>query len=345
MEWRVRVCSVASRIWNDGDALPGQNDARLAPLFAAREAGREREIERLLVEVARPVTATILGHYRRAWTSLRHQDLDDIAATVDFRLFEKLRALAAAPEETVQDLERYVAVLTYNAINDHMRRVFPERARLKNRLRYLLLNDARFALWPAAGTLHAGLAAWKGQVSAPAWIELAEGDVTGTMRDPSRPAAALLEIFMRTGRPVALDRLVDLMARLWQVVDLAPLAPPLEAAADTANESWSRMERRETLLELWKEILQLRPMQRQALLLNLRGPETPKGVLLLVLSGIATFDALAAALEMTPEELAALWSDLPLDDQRIAGILGVTRQQVVNLRKSARERLARRVKR
>lgn len=333
-------CTVASRFRNDGGAFPGQNDARLAPLFAAREAGREREIERLLVEVARPVTATILGHYRRAWTSLRHQDLDDIAATVDFRLFEKLRALTAAPEETVQDLERYVAVLTYNAINDHMRRVFPERARLKNRLRYLLLNDARFALWSAAGTLHAGLAAWDGQVSAPAWIELGEGDVTRTMRDRNRPAAALVEIFMRIGRPVALDRLVDLMARLWQVVDLAPLAPP-----EPADESWTRMDRRETLVALWKEILELRPMQRKALLLNLRGPETPKGVLLLVLSGIATFDALAAALEMTPEELAALWSNLPLDDQRIAAILGVTRQQVVNLRKSARERLARRVKR
>lgn len=338
------VCTVAGRIRNDDDAVPGRNDARLAPLFAAREAGREREMERLLVEVARPVTATILGHYRRAWTSLRHQDLDDIAATVDFRLFEKLRALTAGPEETVQDLERYVAVLTYNAINDHMRRVFPERARLKNRLRYLLLNDARFALWSAAGTLHAGLAAWDGQVSGPAWIELAEGDVTRTMRDRNRPAAALVEIFVRIGRPVALDRLVDLMARLWQVVDLAPVAPP-EPAADPAGESWTRMERRETLAALWKEILQLRPLQRRALLLNLRGPETPKGVALLVLGGIASFDELAAALAMTPEELGALWSDLPLDDQRIAAILGVTRQQVVNLRKSARERLARRVKR
>jgi hypothetical protein len=35
---------------------------------------------------------------------------------------------------------------------------------------------------------------------------------------------------------------------------------------------------------------------------------------------------------------------LPLDDATIAGLLGLTRQQVINLRKSARERLARRLK-
>ena len=41
---------------------------------------------------------------------------------------------------------------------------------------------------------------------------------------------------------------------------------------------------------------------------------------------------------------AALWNDLPLEDTAISGLLGVTRQQVINLRKVARERLVRRIK-
>jgi hypothetical protein len=39
-----------------------------------------------------------------------------------------------------------------------------------------------------------------------------------------------------------------------------------------------------------------------------------------------------------------VWNDLPIEDARIAELLGVTRQQVINARKSGRERLARRLK-
>jgi hypothetical protein len=39
-----------------------------------------------------------------------------------------------------------------------------------------------------------------------------------------------------------------------------------------------------------------------------------------------------------------LWNELPLEDTRIAVILRITRQQVINLRRSARDRLARRLK-
>jgi hypothetical protein len=52
---------------------------------------------------------------------------------------------------------------------------------------------------------------------------------------------------------------------------------------------------------------------------------------------------LAAALEMSAEELAAAWDHLPLEDAAIGKILGASRQQVANLRKCARERLSRRL--
>jgi hypothetical protein len=47
---------------------------------------------------------------------------------------------------------------------------------------------------------------------------------------------------------------------------------------------------------------------------------------------------------MTADDLAGLWHELPLDDRRIAERLAVTRQQVINLRKAARARLARRAR-
>jgi hypothetical protein len=47
---------------------------------------------------------------------------------------------------------------------------------------------------------------------------------------------------------------------------------------------------------------------------------------------------------MTPESFAELWNDLPLEDAKIAELLGLTRQQVINARKSGRERLTRRLR-
>ena len=67
-------------------------------------------------------------------------------------------------------------------------------------------------------------------------------------------------------------------------------------------------------------------------------------MLLIPITGIATIHQIAEALDIPAEQFAVLWNRLPLDDATIADHLGVTRQQVINLRKSARERLARRLK-
>ncbi len=61
-------------------------------------------------------------------------------------------------------------------------------------------------------------------------------------------------------------------------------------------------------------------------------------------TGIAPLAELARVLDLTEGELRELWPTLPRDDQWIAERLGVTRRQVINLRKCARERLARRLR-
>ena len=52
---------------------------------------------------------------------------------------------------------------------------------------------------------------------------------------------------------------------------------------------------------------------------------------------------IAEVIGIPAEELAALWSRLPLNDLEIATRLDLSRQQVINLRKSARQRLTRRL--
>jgi RNA polymerase sigma factor (sigma-70 family) len=101
---------------------------------------------------------------------------------------------------------------------------------------------------------------------------------------------------------------------------------------------------RDHLERLWGEIRELPPRQRAALLLNLRDDEGRGMIELWPQTGVAPLAELALALDLTEAALRELWPTLPRDDQWIAERLGVTRRQVINLRKCARERLARRLR-
>lgn len=317
------------------------NDPILDPLLGAKGPEVQREIERLLVGHAQPLIARILARQTREGSAVTISDTDDLAATITLRVIERLRRLAEMPAEGLHDFESYVATLAHNALNDHFRRRFPRRTALKDRLRYVLSTDDRLSLWNTPRGLACGLAGWKSVAHLASAVPLDPRRATAAMRDRRRDAEALVEIFRAAGGPVAFDALVSFTAELWQVADA------LVSEAADANETalGAQLENRDFLKALWREIRALRAPQRKALLLNLRDAESTDVIGLLVLTGTAKVDELAAALELTPEQLAELWNELPLSDLRIGALLGMTRQQVINLRKAARTRLARRMAR
>lgn len=119
---------------------------------------------------------------------------------------------------------------------------------------------------------------------------------------------------------------------------------PFGRLPDPAPDAATALERRTDLVRLWEEIRQLPSRQAAALILNLRDGQGRNAVALLPLTGIATMRDIARTLDMPAERFAEIWNRLPLEDAAIAESLGITRQQVINLRKSARERLARRTR-
>lgn len=312
------------------------NDSRLAPLIES--GGSEAEIERLLVEVAAPVVREVIARYVRAGDAAG--DAADLESTINLRLLHKFRSVAASPAPPVVDLDSYIATVSYNVINDHLRRRFPERTRLKNRIRYVLMRDARLASWTAPAGVVAGLKEWTGSTAAVTTVLLDLNDATPVMRDRDRPGDAMHALFEAVGAAVEMETLIAYLAGLWQV-ELSPREVELPAAMQQAAPL--QLENRELLRALWREVEHLRPMQRKALLLNLHDQETVNVASLLVLTGTAKFDDIATALEMPANELAQIWNDLPLDDLRIGKLLNVTRQQVINLRRAARDRLRRRL--
>lgn len=312
----------------------------------------EALLAELIVQHAQPGIQKIV-RYKLAFQGRNEaQEVEDIVADVVVELVARLRAIKdGGAGSAIGSFSGYTAVAAYHACNEYLRRKYPNRHRLKNRLRYLLNADARFAIWENTGAdWLCGFAFWQ-RASRPAapselvsqWRDLLADLPHGETALP--PAKLLSRIFDRVGGPIALDEAVQMVAWLWGVED----PPPASEAKGREVESGDvhpglRLELAQWLKELWAQIRDLPQPQRVALLLNLRCDAQTPATVLLPVTGTAGMPEIAEVLGFTEDELAGIWNSLPLDDLAIGQRLGLSRQQVINLRKSARERLVRRVK-
>lgn len=315
------------------------NDPLLRELIEAScEAERSSAIERLLGE-AKPVIASILIRSRS--TAFRREDFDDLTATVLMRLVRRLRLAASVAESPITSFKDFTASLAYNAVYELFRVRFPLRTRHKNRLRYVLSHDDRFAAWLVGNESVAGLRSWRDRTDVMTGASITMRDAEPRMLDEARIGDAIEAVLTRFGRPLLLSELTDILAELWGITDAVPDEVPEARDPETP---YTCLAAREQLDTLWREVKELPLQQRTALLLNLRDADGMNALALFILLDVATFDELASVLEMTSEYLQSIWSSLPLDDLTIGAILGKARQQVINLRKSARMRLARRMR-
>lgn len=333
-------------------------------LLAFIEAKEDEQVDRCLAhlidEHARPIVREILGSTLQLHIDkhgVGSQDAGDLFNDILVNLISRLRHVRHNPTQAViADFRGYVASTAYNASNLYLRRKFPRRSRLKNRLRYLLSHDNDFALWTSeASGLLCGFAIWRGKnVHAPGgFIEKVRQDpdewiqsvgLTCVSIDRADLTSLLKVLFQQSANPLRLDDLVNVVAEICQVKDQPD--EPLETVTTPAGPTFSFetiLEQQHTLSLLWNEIRELPPRQRIALLLNFRDTRGQELLSLMPHTRTATIEQIAAALEMPVEEFLKLRNDLPLDDLAIARLLGATRQQVINLRKCARERLERRM--
>src|SRR5262245_36025997 len=288
-------------------------------------------------------------------------DAEDLRQEAITQLLVELQKLRSDFEtHPIRDVRGLAATITYRLCARWMRRQFPRRHALRNQIQYLLTRQAGFALWPddkdERKKLIAGFAAWRGQVPSieaaslsrlPQDERLLDSLGGGSSTDLKE---ALATIFTHAGGPIEFDDLVKTVAALLQIterkiesVDADSDDTRVELADQETDVAW-RLEKRVFLRRLWEELRQLPLRQRAALLLNLRDHKGRGCIALFPATGIASIDQLAEALEMSEEQLAVLWNDLPLEDSKIAELLQQTRQQIITARQSARRRLARRLK-
>src|SRR5215213_2054209 len=335
---------------------PVKIDALLEPLLSATSDEQADELlSHLIASHAEPVIKGVIRFKLRfnSQQETQRAEADDIRQDVILQLITQLQRFRKLPDtHPITDVRGMAAIIAHRTCARWMRRQFPERHALKNRLHYLLTRQRGFALWnDQNGKLLAGFAVWQ-QQKKPASGARNLSDVENLpaqMRVPQELAETVASVLNYLGGPVEFDELVSGLAAI-QGISEQPVKSlehydhaGSEPAATDPDPAW-RIEKRMFLQRLWEELKQLPLNQRAALLLNLKDASGFGCITLFPATGIATIRQLAAALEIPAERLAELWNNLPIEDARIAELLGLTRQQVINARKSGRERLARRLK-
>jgi hypothetical protein len=200
-------------------------------------------------------------------------------------------------------------------------------------------------------------------------------DVVSVDRDPAtlNHAELLKRLFEWIGSPIRFDQAIRIVAGLMRIEELTPVSVGevagrrlCEWLPDQRRRPDEEAEWRGFLGRLWTQIVQLPRLHRLAYLLNFTAAD---GQLeLFWMYGVASIRQIGAALEISDEQFdrawehlklsdrtwgfvgacgaysekfAVLWQHLPLTDAAIAGMLGMERQKVINLRKAAGNRLSR----
>lgn len=333
---------------------PVKIDALLEPLLLEDNDDRAGELLLQLITIhAEPVIKGVI-RFKLRLSSTQRAESDDIYQEVVLQLLAQLQKFRKLPDgHPISDLRGMAAIIAHRTCSRWLRRQFPERHALKNRLHYIVTRQRGFALWQDdGGQLVTGFADWQQQNLSTR--RLPDSEALATHIRPPKTAKELADtvaaIFNHVTGPIEFDDLLSAASSLLGVSDqpiesLAEDDDAVSSVADTTepDPAW-RLEKRMFLQRLWDELEQLPRNQRAALLLNLKESSGAGCITLFPAIGIATLRQLANALEMSAESLAEFWNELPLEDAKIAELLGLTRQQVINARKSGRERLTRRLK-
>jgi RNA polymerase sigma factor (sigma-70 family) len=302
------------------------------------------ELDRRLAEVL-PLVKAVLR--RKSGMSLAEDDArpDNVDAVEVYhdvlaRVWERLRA-AAPSDALVADIRGYAAAVAHNAWSDYLRDKYPRRASLKNRLRYFLTHQPRYAVWQNAdGESLGGLRRWQLSGQAATANGLASlRDGTRKLPPGSLPQRAnehyaaedwdrlLSALFAAIGGPAPLDDLVAAIARLVGLQEERTDSlddddeERAEIADDTQPSPEDIAEARSSLARLWAAVLRLKPDHRCAYLLNIPGPGKSRGdIEVFVLHGIASVRDIGAGLCLDERQYAIAWTLLELNEPDRAAV-------------------------
>lgn len=218
-------------------------------------------------------------------SSRENQNALDLVQNVYSELTQALQSEGGE----IRNLKSYAAVVTYHACAQYFRARYPERTRLKNKIRYFLSHEPGFAVWESPdGDVYCGYSDWprdsRAQKEAVQSLNMFPGDISERLfgsRSPSTGAVKALDamrfadwrmvleaIFDDLAAPMELDQLISILSTLFRVKEDAKES---EENSRNSPQFDRRIHHQQLMQMLWTILQDFDHRWLMALLLNLPG--------------------------------------------------------------------------
>jgi RNA polymerase sigma factor (sigma-70 family) len=335
---------------------------RKAQSVSITEKTHRSDIDELISVYADPIIKKVLLqrlniYFNPQRKALNQPEAEDLYQTVILKLITSLGGRGRAfSTEDIYEVSNYVATITHNVCNDFLRTKYPERNRLKNKLRDLMRRHPDFTWWMVEDRLLCGLVSWSGRPESPNIEKLvAELNGRGDESETNKllvsclirlPLSRLVaELFSRVEGPIEIDQLVYIIARLQGIKDQMNESIDTEdlsalQIADSPGRFYERLELREFLLRLWNACCELPLSQRKAFVFTSSDNKGDSLLHIVLREQAITITKIYQALNMTREDLSAVWERLPMDGSTAAAELGTSTQMIAKWRHRALRKLS-----
>ena len=127
-----------------------------APLDSAAE---HDALQDLMDQVTPVIEGVVHGKAGAVVAEIERKELFGEAVLQVIKRLQEMKS--AQPRQPIANFKGYAAVMTFHVVHAHLRRVHPERRRLRNRIRHVVRKSAPFALWQSqSGQFVCGRASW-----------------------------------------------------------------------------------------------------------------------------------------------------------------------------------------
>jgi RNA polymerase sigma factor (sigma-70 family) len=300
--------------------------------------------------------------FRKLRTSLRindesriNQDALEMISEAKLRIFRQLQSKSDESQNGIGDIEAYSRTVARNVFNQYLRNKYPKRFSIKNQCRYLLTHHPGFGHWLDKGVWLCGTAERQN-----ADFEQKGGEISPELRSEIQAHIAENRVAFRGKEIIETVRIIlqkiddvisldDLVASVVEILGIEEPTETAESDLSSVNEPSGspvvhrQIEAKEFAARLWNAVLELPVRHRVALLLNFKDENGDDLAAVFPMLQVASIREIGEAVNMPSETIAAVWNELPWDDRQIAEHLGLKRQQVINLRQSAKQALRRKL--
>lgn len=321
----------------------------------------ESDIDYIIRTIADPLARLILTSRLNFTlgvflTSPRQPDAEDLYQTVMLKVAGFLAGIDVKNRQLdIEEIRGYLARIIHNVCNDYLRQKYPERTRLKDRVRDILKRHSDFDLWNGLSGVVCGFKSQRGQAESPRVKVLLHDlavyyNTVDSVGHEIRQLAKLNmpemlgELFRWSDGPIDVDHLIHIISEIQGIKDrphesIDTIVYTVPLPATISNDGFDLIASQELLQKIWLALCELTLNQRRAYLYTQTDYDGQSLLHVIIQRQAVILSQIIQKLEITREELILLLNRVPMDTTLAAIELGTTNSMIAKWKHRAVKRV------